>query len=144
VPVALAKNVKHNRIIHTRTILLHFRVEDVPRVPNLEKITIEKLGSGFHRIIARYGFMENPALDNALALARGQDLDLDMENTSFYLGCTQLVIGEIPKMARWRANMFFSCLTMPPMRHRFSTFRRTRSLKLVCNWRFNGQGEDQP
>jgi KUP system potassium uptake protein len=106
VPVALAKNVKHNRIIHTRTILLHFRVEDVPRVPNLEKITIEKLGSGFHRIIARYGFMENPALDNALALARGQDLDLDMENTSFYLGCTQLVIGEIPKMARWRANMF--------------------------------------
>jgi KUP system potassium uptake protein len=104
--VALAKNVKHNRIIHTRTILLHFRVEDVPRVPNLEKITIEKLGSGFHRIIARYGFMENPALDNALALARGQDLDLDMENTSFYLGCTQLVIGEIPKMARWRANMF--------------------------------------
>jgi KUP system potassium uptake protein len=106
VPVALAKNVKHNRIIHARTILLHFRVEDVPRVPNLEKITTEKLGSGFHRIIARYGFMENPALESALALARGQDLDLDMENTSFYLGRATLVVGEKPKMARWRANMF--------------------------------------
>jgi KUP system potassium uptake protein len=106
VPVALAKNVKHNRIIHARTILLHFRVEDMPRVPNLEKITTEKLGSGFHRIIARYGFMEHPALDSALALARGQGLDLDMENTSFYLGRATLVVGEKPKMARWRANMF--------------------------------------
>ena len=50
--------------------------------------------------------MENPALDNALALARGQDLDLDMENTSFYVGRAKLVVGEKPKMARWRANMF--------------------------------------
>ena len=94
VPVALAKNVKHNKVIHSRTILLHFRVEDVPRVPNLEKIQTEKLGGGFHRIMVRYGFMEDPSLDNVLSLARGQGLDLNPETTSFYIGRENLVIAE--------------------------------------------------
>jgi len=106
VPMALVKNVKHNRVIHSRTVLLHFRVEDIPRVPNLEKIKTEKLGGGFYRIIARYGYMEDPQLDNALTLARGQGLDLDMENASFYLGREKLVTGENLKMVRWRKYMF--------------------------------------
>ena len=106
VPVALAKNVKHNNVIHSRTILLHFQVEDVPRVPNLEKIQTEKLAGGFHRIRARYGFMEEATLDTVLALARGQGLDLDPETTSFYIGRENLVIAETSAMAHWRANLF--------------------------------------
>jgi KUP system potassium uptake protein len=106
VPVALAKNVKHNRVIHSRTVLLHFRVEDVPRVPNLEKIKTEKLGGGFHRIVARHGFMEDPSLDNVLTLARGQGLDLKPESTDFYIGRENLVIGANSSMARWRASLF--------------------------------------
>jgi KUP system potassium uptake protein len=106
VPVALAKNVKHNRIVHSRTVLLHFRVEDVPRVPNLEKIQTEKLGGGFHRIVARYGFMEDPQVDTVLTLAGGQGLDLNPETTSFYIGRENLIIGEKPTMARWRASLF--------------------------------------
>ncbi len=106
VPMALAKNLRHNRIIHSRTVLLHFQVEDIPRVPNLEKIKVEKLGSGFYRIIARYGFMEDPQLENALTLARGQGLELDLDNLSFYLGREKLVAGTNHEMARWRTYMF--------------------------------------
>jgi KUP system potassium uptake protein len=106
VPVALAKNVKHNRVVHSRTVLLHFRVEDVPRVPNIEKIKTEKLGGGFHRIVARYGFMEDPNLDTMLTLAREQGLDLKPESTSFYISRENLAIGENSSMARWRANLF--------------------------------------
>jgi len=106
VPVALAKNVKHNRVVHSRTVLLHFRVEDVPRVPNLEKIQTEKLSGGFHRIVARHGFMEDPKLDTVLTLARGQGLDLKPESTSFYIGRENLAIGENSSMARWRASVF--------------------------------------
>jgi KUP system potassium uptake protein len=106
VPVALAKNVKHNKVVHSRTVLLNFRVEDVPRVPNLEKIQTEKLGGGFYRLTARYGFMEDPKLDTVLALARGQGLDLDPESTSFYIGRENLVIAENSAMARWRASVF--------------------------------------
>jgi len=106
VPVALAKNVKHNRVVHSRTVLLYFRVEDVPRVPNIEKIKTEKLGGGFHRIVARYGFMEDPSLDTMLTLAREQGLDLKPESTSFYISRENLAIGENSSMARWRANLF--------------------------------------
>jgi len=106
VPVALAKNVKHNRVIHSQTILLHFRVDDIPRVPNLEKIKTEKLGGGFFRIIARYGFMEDFRLDNVLDLAREQGVDIDKESTTFFIGREKLVTGEKPKFLRWRANLF--------------------------------------
>ena len=106
VPMALTKNVKHNRVVHSRTVLLHFQVEDIPRVPNLEKIKTEKLGGGFYRITARYGFMEDPQLENALTLASGQGLDLNMETISFYLGREKLVAGGNRKMGRWRTNMF--------------------------------------
>ena len=105
-PVALVKNVKHNRVVHSRTVLLHFRVEDVPRVPNLEKIHTEKIGSGFHRLEARYGFMEFLQLDNMLTLARGQGLDLNLKTANFYIGRESLVIAEKSTMARWRASLF--------------------------------------
>jgi KUP system potassium uptake protein len=60
----------------------------------------------FHRIVARYGFMEDPRVDSALTLARGQGLDLNPETTNFYIGREDLVIGEKPAMARWRASLF--------------------------------------
>jgi len=106
VPVALAKNVRHNKVLHGRTILLHFMGEDVPRVPNLEKIQTEKLGGGFHRIVARYGFMEDPQLESVLSLAREQGLDLKPEATSFIIGRESLVFAEKPVMTRWRAGLF--------------------------------------
>jgi KUP system potassium uptake protein len=106
-PVALAKNVKHNKVVHSRTVLLHLRVEDIPWVPNLEKIHTEKLGgSGFHRLEVRYGFMEFLQLDNVLTLARGQGLDLNLETASFYIGRESLVLAEKSTMSRWRASLF--------------------------------------
>jgi KUP system potassium uptake protein len=106
IPVALSKNVKHNRVLHNRTVLLNFQVEDVPRVPNFEKVQTEKLGGGFHRISARYGFMEELKLETVLTLASGQGLDLNIESTSFYVGRENLSIGETSSMARWRASLF--------------------------------------
>jgi KUP system potassium uptake protein len=106
VPVALAKNIKHNRVMHGRTVLLNFQVEDVPRIPNLEKIQTEKLGGGFHRLVARYGFMEDPKLETVLTLAREQGLDLNPETTSFFIGHEDLVISENSSMTRWRATLF--------------------------------------
>jgi KUP system potassium uptake protein len=106
VPVALVKNVKHNHVIHSRTILLHFQSASVPRVPNLEKIKVEKISGGFHRLTARYGFMEDPQLVQVLTLARAQGLDLDPETTSFYIGRENLVAAETPTMPRWQAGIF--------------------------------------
>jgi KUP system potassium uptake protein len=106
VPVALVKNIKHNRVIHSQNILLYFWVDNIPRVPNLEKINTEKIGSGFFRIIARYGFMEDSKMDNVLELAREQGVDINKESTTFVIGREKLVFGEKSKFSRWRANLF--------------------------------------
>jgi len=105
-PVALAKNVKHNKILHRRTVLLNLQVEDVPRIPNFEKTQTEKLGGGFYRVVARYGFMEDPQVHSILTLAHGQGLDLDPDKASFYVGRESLVIAEKPAMMKWRASLF--------------------------------------
>ena len=105
-PMSLVKNVKHNKVLHSRTVLMNFRVEDVPRVPNLEKIQTEKLGGGFYRILAHYGFMEEPRLDSVLSLAKEKGLDLDPETTDFFIGRENLFFDGTSGMARWRSGLF--------------------------------------
>ncbi len=106
VPVALIKNVKHNHVVHNRTILLHFQVEDIPRVPNLKKVRTEKLGSGFYRIIARYGFMEDSSLSGLFSLASEQGLDLNPETARFFIGRENLAMADPSSMAHWRSTLF--------------------------------------
>ncbi|QGY41705.1 potassium transporter Kup [Pseudodesulfovibrio cashew] len=106
VPVALLQNLRHNRILHAEVFLLHIRTEEVPRVPNFEKIEVERLGSGICRIVARFGFMEQPDIDIIFSLCKGQGLDVDLDRASFFLGREKLTVGENPAMGRWRSNLF--------------------------------------
>ncbi|MGW8161405.1 MAG: potassium transporter Kup [Desulfobulbales bacterium] len=106
VPAALVHNLNHNKILHSDVVILHIRTEDIPRVPNLQKIETEKLLGGIHLVIAHYGFMETPKIENILALAREKGVELDFASTSFFLGRLKLVIGKSPQMGRWRSNLF--------------------------------------
>ncbi len=106
VPQAMIQNVTHNKIIHSEIILLHFQTEDVPRVPNFEKVELEKVMCGFHILNVRHGFMENPKIDMVISLAREKGIEIDMENSSFFLGREKLLRGEHPKMAKWRTSLF--------------------------------------
>jgi KUP system potassium uptake protein len=106
VPVALAKNVKHNRIVHRRTVLLHFRVEDVPRIPSLEKVKVDKLGKGFYRMTVRYGYMEHANLAAAITLARSQGLELDPQSITYFIGRENLVSARRTRMGRLSAGLF--------------------------------------
>ncbi|MBU1319977.1 MAG: potassium transporter Kup [candidate division Zixibacteria bacterium] len=106
VPVALTHNLKHNRVLHAKVAFLHFRRAEIPRVPNMEKLTIKDLGSGFHEITVSYGFMEYPNVPNALVLASGQGVDFPIEETSFFLGREKLVWEQGNGISRWRAHLF--------------------------------------
>ena len=106
VPVAMLQNLRHNRILHAEVFLLTMRNEAIPRVPNFEKIEVEKLGQGISRIIAHFGFMERPDIATIFTLCRDQGLDVDLERASFFLGREKLTVGERPVMSRWRSNLF--------------------------------------
>ncbi|WP_419787396.1 potassium transporter Kup [Pseudodesulfovibrio sp.] len=106
VPVAMLQNLRHNKILHSQVYLLHIRTEDVPRVPNFDKITEEKVGLGISCIIARFGYMEEPDIKTIFSLCKGQGLDVDLEQASFFLGREKLTVGEHPGMSRWRAALY--------------------------------------
>lgn len=106
VPAALVHNLNHNKILHTEIAFLHIKIEEIPRVPNLEKVAIEKLGGGFYHIIAHYGFMEEPKIENILILSHEKGLEFKMERASFFLGREKLSIGRRPGMSRLRKNLF--------------------------------------
>ncbi len=106
VPVALMHNLKHNKVMHNQIAFLNFRTREIPRVPNNEKVEVTKLGSGFYKVIAYYGFMEEPKIKNIFSLAREKGLDFDPEKVSYFLGREKLSVGRQPGMWRWRIKLF--------------------------------------
>ena len=68
VPRALLHNLKHNKVLHERVVVLKVETEDVPRVPTSERLEVEHMGANFHRVVVRYGFMEQPDVTAALTV----------------------------------------------------------------------------
>jgi KUP system potassium uptake protein len=106
VPVPLLHNLKHNRVLHERVVFLTVLTEEVPRVPRAQKVTVENLGSGFFRIVARYGFIEVPRIEEILELARQLGLDIKFREASYFLGRERLLASKLPGMAIWREKLF--------------------------------------
>ncbi len=106
VPAALVHNIQHNKILHSKVIFLNIRTEEIARVPNFEKIETEKLGSGVYRIIAHYGFIEEPNVNTIFSLARERGLKVETREASFFLGRENVGISDRPKMSKWRSSLF--------------------------------------
>jgi KUP system potassium uptake protein len=103
-PSALVQSLLHYRAVHQRVILLTIQLEDVPRVSPARRVKVESLGEGFVRIVARYGFFEEP--DVPALLTSGIIADFPLEHATFFLGReTVLPLGE-GGMWRWRERLF--------------------------------------
>jgi KUP system potassium uptake protein len=105
-PSALLHNLKHNGVLHEQVVLLTILTEDVPHVAPEERVEVEPLEQGFVRVIARYGFMENPSIPDILRLCREQGLQFQLMRTSFFLRRETLIPAKKPEMARWREKLF--------------------------------------
>ncbi len=92
VPAALLHNMKHNKVLHERNVLMTVRTEDVPRLPEAERLQIDHLGQNFHTVTIRYGFLEEPDIPRALALCRVGGFRFNLMETSFFVGREKLVL----------------------------------------------------
>jgi KUP system potassium uptake protein len=106
VPHALLHNLKHNKVLHERVILLTVRIEDVPYVQFERRLETKDYGSGFYRVILRYGFMEEIDVPVALAQLKGIGPQCKMMDTSFFLARQTLLASSRPGMAIWREKLF--------------------------------------
>lgn len=106
VPHALLHNLKHNKVLHERVILLTVKIADVPFVVQENRCQIESLGQGFHRLVIKFGFMQEPDVPAALKLVTGCGAEFKMMDTSFFLARQTLLPSERPGMALWRERLF--------------------------------------
>lgn len=106
-PVALLNNLKHNRVIHERNILLTFLTERVPYLPDGKpRLEITPFGDRFFRVIAHFGYMEIPTIEKIADAARTQDFDLRPEKTTFFLGRETLVPSKGKGLSKLRRTLF--------------------------------------
>ena len=106
VPPALLHNLKHNKVLHERIILLTVQIKDVPFVDDARLLDCEDLGQGFHRVILRYGFMQTPDVPAALDRVTMCGPQFRMIDTSFFLSRQTLLASSRPGMAIWREKLF--------------------------------------
>ena len=105
-PTSLLHNLKHNRVLHERNIIMNIRTEDTPRVPRHERITVERVSDGFFKVIARYGFMETPSVPKILEHCRRKDLNIEINQTSFFLSRRSLKSTDKSEMPAIQERFF--------------------------------------
>src|SRR6185436_6546731 len=106
VPPALLHNVKHNKIVHERNLILTVAIQQIPHIDEDARVIVTPLGEGFYRVKLRYGFMEE--IDVPLALQRVTECGKPFApmDTSFFLGRQTLIASDRPGMALWREKLF--------------------------------------
>lgn len=106
VPSALLHNIKHNKVLHERVVVLTIAIQDVPYVDPAERCTMKDLGQGFYRLTLRFGFLEETDVPAALQSANMCGGPFEMMKTSFFLSRQTLIASSKPGMALWREKLF--------------------------------------
>ena len=105
-PVALMHNLKHNKVLHEKNVILTVRTADRPRVPDDKRVEIEVVSPDFKKVILNYGFMESPNIPRALSVCRRMGLKFDIMSTSFFLGRRSVVPSAQHGMPLWQDKLY--------------------------------------
>jgi len=106
VPPALLMNLERNKVLHSEIAILNIQNRHIPRVERKDKVEVYPLDHGFWGISVQYGFMEEPNVPYALALAREQGLEFELDEVVFFLGRESIVPHRRPVMSFWREGLF--------------------------------------
>jgi KUP system potassium uptake protein len=109
VPVALLHALKHYKVLHERVVMMQVDTQDVPHVPDEQRLEIAEIGKGFYTIRVRYGFMDEPNILRALAQCRVGGFRFNLMETSFIIGREKLRLRPRPRrnrLWRWRDRLF--------------------------------------
>jgi KUP system potassium uptake protein len=108
VPVALLHNLKHNKVLHERNVLLTVITIDAPRAEEAERIQVRPIAEGFTRLTIRFGFMEDNDVPRVLKECAAHGLAFDLEQTTFFASRETLVARPEGGMAFWRDRLFLA------------------------------------
>jgi len=106
VPNALLHNLKHNKVLHERNVLMTVETLEQPIAEYGERTEITALGHEFFRVVVRFGFAEDPDIPAALDRCEAKGLNFDMMDTTFFISRETVVATDRPGMPLWRDKLF--------------------------------------
>ena len=106
VPPMMLHHLKHHGALKERVIFLSLRVEDVPSIDEADRLTHTDLTGGFHRLVARYGFMESPDVPALLPQLARFGIVVGPMQVSYFLGRETLLPTGSATLAGWRKRLF--------------------------------------
>ena len=107
VPTPLLHNIKHNKVLHERVVLMKIDTEDIPHVPDDQRVEVKQLGHNVYTVTLRYGFMDEPNIPRALAQMRLMNFRVNLLETSFFIGREKIVcIDDTHSLSGWRKRLF--------------------------------------
>ena len=105
-PHALLQNLKHNKVLHERVVLLALVTDAMARVPEEKRVRLERMSSNVFRVVASHGFAEDAEVPAVLGRLRGQGFVIESSDSTFFLGRETLLATNRPGMALWRERLF--------------------------------------
>jgi KUP system potassium uptake protein len=121
-PAVLLHHLKHNKVLHEKVILMTVTAQEIPQVPEADRVQLAARGEGFYQVTAHYGFMETPNVPAILAAVTERMRDpgaarapsTGLHEVSFFLGRETLIVASrhhgAPRaqgaMWGWRARLF--------------------------------------
>ena len=129
VPTTLLHNLKHNKVLHERILLLQIQITDTPQVDDATRISVEDWGEGFHTVVIRYGFMESMDVPKAMGQCPSIE-NFRIMDTTFFLGRQTIRPAITPTIKAWRRRLFSWMLRNSVSR------RNTIACQVIawCNW----------
>jgi KUP system potassium uptake protein len=105
-PHALLQNLKHNKVVHERVVLLALLASAMARLADEERVRVERMSANVFRVVVSYGFAEDAQVPSVLEQLRHQGLIIDLAESTFFLGRETLLATNRPGMALWREHLF--------------------------------------
>jgi len=106
VPHSLLLNLKHNKVLHERIVFLGMFTDAKAYVPDGDRVHVETVSPNVFRVNAYHGFTEDPAVPAVIERCRRMGLDINLEETTFFVGRETLLATDRPGMAIWRERLF--------------------------------------
>ncbi len=106
VPLALLHHLKANKVLQQTAVLMTILNEDVPHVPDAERLAVEDHGNGVWRAICRYGYMESPNLTDIVQQLLDRGVPLNQQSTTFYFNREMIITGGNARMWEWEKSFY--------------------------------------
>jgi KUP system potassium uptake protein len=107
-PSSFMHNLKHNKVVHEKVVMMCVRTETSPRVPAAQRVEVQTLSPDFVSLTIHFGYMESPRIPVALAALRKAGLKFDIMTTSFFFGRRSLKPSANSGMPHWQDLLFIA------------------------------------